>query len=277
MPLHFVGETIDKRRAHAQAQAGALLQLIRGVYVDASDDIEAAVLGHAVRIAHYLYPAAYLSSASAALLAPTPDGRLFISGRRNQRTRLRALEIVQNEAPSHPSTMPVIVGDDLGELRLAASSPRQRFLEITDQQWDEMQDINLKSMFRLSQLALQPMMAARAGKIVNISSVTFFLGVGNLAHYTASKGGVIGLTRSLAREAGPHNVHVNCVTPGFIQTASEVRFVNDDEARTMVADQCLARRITPLDVARVCQFLACELSDGMTGQCLNVDGGWVMH
>ncbi len=129
MPLHFVGETIDKRRAHAQAQAGALLQLIRGVYVDASDDIEAAVLGHAVRIAHYLYPAAYLSSASAALLAPTPDGRLFISGRRNQRTRLRALEIVQNEAAPHPSTTPVIVGDDLGELRLAASSPRQRFLE----------------------------------------------------------------------------------------------------------------------------------------------------
>src|SRR5581483_2032610 len=108
MSIHFVGETIDKRRAHAQAQAGSLVPLIRGVYVDADDDIEAVVLGHAVRIAHYLYPAAYLSSASAGLLAPTPDGRLFISGRRNQRTRLRALEIVQNEAPPHPSTTPVI-------------------------------------------------------------------------------------------------------------------------------------------------------------------------
>jgi serine/threonine-protein kinase HipA len=129
MSIHFVGETIDKRRAHAQAQAGGLVQLIRGVYVDADDDIEAVVLGHAVRIARYLYPAAYLSSASAGLLAPTPDGRLFISGRRNQRTRLRALEIVQNEAPPHPSTTAVIVGDDLGEMRLAASSPRQRFLE----------------------------------------------------------------------------------------------------------------------------------------------------
>ena len=155
--------------------------------------------------------------------------------------------------------------------------PRRPFLEITDEQWDEMQDVNLKSMFRLSQLALKPMMAARAGKIVNISSVTFFLGVGNLAHYTASKGGVIGLTRSMARAAGPYNVHVNCVTPGFIQTESEVRFVNEDEARKMVAEQCLARRISPLDVARVCLFLACEFSDGMTGQCLNVDGGWVMH
>ncbi|MGH7023246.1 MAG: HipA domain-containing protein [Caulobacteraceae bacterium] len=129
MPIHFVGETIDKRRAHARAQGGSLMQLIRGVYVDAGDDIEAMVLGHAVRIAHYLYPAAYLSSASAGLLAPTPDGRLFISGRRNQRTRLRALEIIQNEAPPHPSTTPVIVGDDLGEMWLTASSPRQRFLE----------------------------------------------------------------------------------------------------------------------------------------------------
>jgi 3-oxoacyl-[acyl-carrier protein] reductase len=155
--------------------------------------------------------------------------------------------------------------------------PRRRFLEITGEEWDEMQEINLKSMFRASQLALKPMMAARAGKIVNISSVTFFVGVGNLAHYTASKGGVIGLTRSLAREAGPYNVHVNCLTPGFIQTESEVRFVNQEEARKMVADQCLARRITPLDVARVCVFLASELSDGMTGQCLNVDGGWVMY
>ncbi|MFY9727610.1 MAG: 3-oxoacyl-ACP reductase family protein [Bryobacteraceae bacterium] len=155
--------------------------------------------------------------------------------------------------------------------------PRRPFLEITDEQWDEMQDINLKSMFRASQLALKPMMEARAGKIVNISSVTYFLGVGNLAHYTASKGGVIGLTRSLARAAGACNVHVNCVTPGFIQTESEVRFVSQEEARKMVADQCLARRITPLDVARVCLFLSSELSDGMTGQCLNVDGGWVMH
>ncbi len=78
---------------------------------------------------HYLYPNAYLSSASAVLLAPTPDGRLFISGRRNQRTRLRTLEIIQNEAPAHPSTAIAVIGDDLGELRIAASSPRQRFLE----------------------------------------------------------------------------------------------------------------------------------------------------
>ncbi|WP_199556504.1 HipA domain-containing protein [Sandaracinobacteroides hominis] len=129
MTIHLVGETIDAKRAHQRAQAGELVQLIRGIYVDRQVDADAAILGHAVRIAHYLYPNAYLSSASASLLAPTPDGRLFISGRRNQRTRLRSLEIVQNEAPPHPSTAVAMVGDDLGELRINVSSPRQRFLE----------------------------------------------------------------------------------------------------------------------------------------------------
>ncbi|MER9566592.1 type II toxin-antitoxin system HipA family toxin [Mesorhizobium sp. M0571] len=127
--LHLVGETIDAKRAHLRAQVGELVQLVRGIYVDAADDIEATILDHAVRIARYLYPTAYLSSASAILLGPTPDGRLFISGRRNQRTRLRTLEIIQNEAPAHPSTVRVVVGDNMGELRTDASSPRQRFLE----------------------------------------------------------------------------------------------------------------------------------------------------
>lgn len=129
MPLHLVGETIDAKRAHLRAQSGELISLVRGVYVDAADDVDATLLAHAVRIAKYLYPRAYLSSASAVLLAPTPDGRLFISARRNQRTRLRSLEIIQNEAPAHPSTAPAVFGDDLGELRIDVSSPRQRFLE----------------------------------------------------------------------------------------------------------------------------------------------------
>lgn len=129
MALHLVGETIDRAKAHAAAQAGELVSPWRGIYIDATDDVDRTVLGHAVRIAAYLYPRAYLSASSAASLAPTADGRLFLSGRRNQRTRIRALEIIQNEAPEQPSTIPVIVGDDMGEINLTASSPRQRFLE----------------------------------------------------------------------------------------------------------------------------------------------------
>jgi serine/threonine-protein kinase HipA len=129
MALHLVGETLDRHRAFAAAQAGALVNLHRGIYVDATDDIDKVVLDHAVRIAAYLYPRAYLSGASAVTLAPLPDGRLFLSSRRNARTRIRSLEIIQNQAPEAPSTVRVIVGDDMGELHLTASSPRQRFLE----------------------------------------------------------------------------------------------------------------------------------------------------
>lgn len=129
MSIHLVGETIDRRRAHLLAQEGGLVPLVRGVYAQADQDVDAAVQAHAVRIAHYLYPQAYLSSASAALLVPGADGRLFLSGRRNQRTRIRGLEIVQNQAPANPSLDEVVVGDDMGEMRLSASSLRQRFLE----------------------------------------------------------------------------------------------------------------------------------------------------
>jgi 3-oxoacyl-[acyl-carrier protein] reductase len=155
--------------------------------------------------------------------------------------------------------------------------PRQAFLEMTEAQWDEMQDVNLKSMFHTLKLVLPHMFSQRAGKVVNISSITFFLGIPELSHYVASKGGVVGLTRSLAREAGPHNVNVNCIAPGAIQTASEKNFVNEEQARQFVSQQCFDRRITPLDVARVCLFLSSTLSDAMTGQCLLVDGGWYMH
>ena len=129
MALHLVGETIDKTRSHYQAETGKLVQLMRGIYVDAGDDADATVLRHAVRIAKYLYPRAYLSGASAVLLAPTRDGRLFLSGRRIQRTRIRALEIIQNEAPKHPSIGSAVVDDGTGEFLINVSSIRQRFLE----------------------------------------------------------------------------------------------------------------------------------------------------
>jgi 3-oxoacyl-[acyl-carrier protein] reductase len=155
--------------------------------------------------------------------------------------------------------------------------PRQAFLGMSEAQWDEMQDVNLKSMFHTLQLVLPHMVKQGSGKVVNISSVTFHLGVALLSHYVASKGGVIGLTRSLAREMGPHNIHLNCITPGAIKTESEAKVVTDEQARAMMASQCLERRIMPLDIARVCLFLSSELSDGMTGQTLNVDGGWMMY
>jgi len=127
--LYLVGETIDKTKSHYLAETGRIVQLKRGIYVDVGDDIDRMVLAHAVRIARYLYPSCYLSGASAVLLGPTTDGRLYITGKRVQRTRLRALEIIQNKAPARPSVAPAAIADSLGEIPVAVSTLRQRLLE----------------------------------------------------------------------------------------------------------------------------------------------------
>ena len=129
MPLHLVGETIDKTRSHYLAETGKLIQLMRGIYVDTADDIDQAVVAHAVRIGRYLYPNTYLSAASAVLLGPSRDGRLYLTGPRVQRTLIRALEIVQNKAPVKPSLASAAVADSMGEFSVNVSSIRQRFLE----------------------------------------------------------------------------------------------------------------------------------------------------
>lgn len=129
MELFLVGENIDKRRATYLNETGKVIQLMRGIYIDANSNIETIVLKYAIRISHYLYPRAYLSGASAILLAPTPEGKLYISGPRIQRTRIRNLEIVQNKAPQEPSLASAIIDDGMGEFKMEVSSIRQRFLE----------------------------------------------------------------------------------------------------------------------------------------------------
>jgi len=194
-----------------------------------------------------------------------------------------------------PNALPIVcdVGDTGSVAALAATAlasgpvdilvnnagvyPRRPFLEMTEEDWDTIHNINLKGVFRCCR-ALLPSMAARgSGKIVNISSVTFHLGMANLVHYVASKGGIIGLTRSLAREFGPSGIHVNCITPGAVLVEHEKDVTSQDDRRYFVSQQCLPRRILPLDIARAALFLATPLSDAITGQTLNVDGGWHMH
>src|SRR6185312_1796589 len=159
----------------------------------------------------------------------------------------------------------------------AGMYPRRRFVEMTEQEWDEIQDVNLKGTFQMTKLLVPHMLARNKGHIVNISSVTFFLGKDPLSHYVAAKGGIIGFTRALARELGPEGIHVNCISPGAVKTESERTVVSDEDAQAVIPLQSLRRRIMPADIANACVFLSCPLSDGMTGQTLNVDGGWVMY
>lgn len=128
--LHFVGETLDRSQAHYRAGAGQLIPLIRGIYADAQEnDLDGLILRHAVRMALYLHPRAYLCGPSAIHLGPISDGRLFLGGRYRTRQRIRALEIVQVEAPPAPSVASAAVKDDHGELSVNVSSIPMRFLE----------------------------------------------------------------------------------------------------------------------------------------------------
>ncbi len=127
--LHLVGETIDKHRVHYGVETGRLVQIMRGIYVAAEDDADAVLFDHALRIAAYLYPNTCLCGFSAERLAPTPDRRLFLSGRRTARTRLRDLEIVQTRAPDAPEIETVRTADPMGDLGVRRSTLRFRYLE----------------------------------------------------------------------------------------------------------------------------------------------------
>jgi NAD(P)-dependent dehydrogenase (short-subunit alcohol dehydrogenase family) len=174
------------------------------------------------------------------------------------------------------------IHDEFGKIEIlvnnAGAYPRMPFLEMTDSEWDRIIDLNLNGTYNCTR-AVAPLMAAHAdGAIVNISSVTYFLGMAHLTHYVAAKGGIIGFTRTLARDLGEHNIRVNCISPGAVATESERQFGAPEEIGKVVLPlQSLKRRIMPDDIARVAVFLASSYAAGMTGQTLNVDGGWVMY
>lgn len=159
----------------------------------------------------------------------------------------------------------------------AGVDTRHSFLQMREAEWLAMLDVNLNGAYRCTRLVAPRMVERRAGKVIHISSVTFHWGLRHLTHYISAKGGLVGFTRALARELGEFNVHVNCITPGAILTERESRTVTPEQAASVIQLQSLQRRILPEDIARTCVFLATEWSDGITGQTINVDGGWVMH
>jgi 3-oxoacyl-[acyl-carrier protein] reductase len=160
----------------------------------------------------------------------------------------------------------------------AGAYPRKHFVEMTHEEWDRTLDVNLNGTFNCTHAVVPLLVSQRSGCIIQIGSVTFFLGMAKLSHYVAAKGGIIGFTRSLARDLGEYGIRVNCITPGAVATASEANFGTPEElAATVLPLQSLKRRVTPEDIANVAVFLASDYSSAMTGQTLNVDGGWIMY
>ena len=147
-------------------------------------------------------------------------------------------------------------------------------IRMSEEDWDVVVDGNMKGTFLMTRAALKPMIKQRRGKIVNITSVMGQVGNPGQANYSASKAGVIGFTRSVAKEVGSRNIQVNAVAPGFIETAMTEKF-NEEMRQTILKDIPAGRLGTPEDVAGVVVFLCTGAADYMTGQTLTVDGGMI--
>jgi pyridoxal 4-dehydrogenase len=155
--------------------------------------------------------------------------------------------------------------------------PHRPFEELTYAEWRHVLAVNLDSVF-LCTHAVYPAMRERGyGRIVNVSSSTFFIGYPGLAAYIASKGGIIGFTRALASEAGPYGITVNAVTPGLIATEGVLGGEEAGLFDEIVRQQALPRRGEPEDIAECIAYLASPAAGFITGQTINVDGGHRFH
>ncbi|MBK8524909.1 MAG: 3-oxoacyl-ACP reductase FabG [Betaproteobacteria bacterium] len=148
-------------------------------------------------------------------------------------------------------------------------------MRMKDDEWDAVIDTNLKAVFRLSKAVMRGMMKARNGRIINITSVVGHAGNPGQANYCASKAGVSGMTRSLARELGSRNITVNCVAPGFIDT-DMTKALDEKQKEGLVGSIPLGRLGSPADIAAAVAYLASPAASYVTGTTLHVNGGMYM-
>ncbi len=156
--------------------------------------------------------------------------------------------------------------------------PSRPWTEVDEAEWDAVQSVNVKGYFLCARACHEALRASGAGRIVNIASITLSGGWSDLLAYVTSKGGVLGFTRALAREVGTEGITVNCIAPGAFPTDAE-KIHPDPEGytRRILESQALKRRGRPEEVGYLAAFLASDAAAFITGQMINIDGGWVMH
>lgn len=149
------------------------------------------------------------------------------------------------------------------------------FTDVTDEDWDNLMNVNLKGVYLCTQTALKHMISEKKGKIINISSIWGIAGGSFEVHYSASKAGIIGLTKALAKEVGPSNIQVNCIAPGAIVT-DMLEQVNSDDLELFRQETPLMKLGKPEDISYCALFLASDKADFFTGQVLSPNGGIVI-
>lgn len=172
------------------------------------------------------------------------------------------------------------VSDQLGPIRVllnnAARDDRHKLEDVTPESWDEGQAVNLRPHFFSTQAVRDAMRDAGGGSIINMSSNSYLLGLKGYPGYVTAKAGIIGLTKSLARELGPERIRVNAVLPGWVMTDRQIElWLTDEGERELMQQQALKQKIDPADVARLALFLAADDSALITGQSHVIDGGRV--
>jgi 2-deoxy-D-gluconate 3-dehydrogenase len=170
--------------------------------------------------------------------------------------------------------------EHFGQLNIILNSVgtqvRKPAVEVAEAEWDHVIGVNLKSVYFITQAAAKEMIKAKKGKVINITSLTSFIGLSNVSIYGASKGGIAALTRQWAIEWAKHNINVNGIGPGYFKTALTADLFKDEVRSKWVLSRIpLGRTGTAEDLAGLTVFLASDASDYITGQIINVDGGWL--
>lgn len=183
------------------------------------------------------------------------------------------------DTPVLQSTIRDLVGE-LGPVGVlvnnAAHDQRHAFEEITPDYFDDRIAVNIKHQLFAAQAVAEDMKQLGGGSIINMGSTSWMIGQGGMACYTAAKSAVLGLTRSLARDLGEHNIRVNSIAPGWIMTQRQIDLWLTDEAeKELMQRQCLKRKLYPADIARTVLFFASDEAGACTNQSYIVDGGWV--
>jgi NAD(P)-dependent dehydrogenase (short-subunit alcohol dehydrogenase family) len=149
-------------------------------------------------------------------------------------------------------------------------------MEVTSAYWDEMMAVNLKHQFFMAQAVIPSMQKARRGSIINVSSIAWLIPSTNQVVYITAKAAIVGMTRTLSRELGAHNIRVNCIMPGAILTERQQRlWLTEEYKAEILANQALKRMILPEEVARLVLFLASDDSSAITNQSCVIDAGWI--